>query len=85
VDFAAFLLISIAAAQAVFVAPPVFDIGNDTAFAGAVACSPPSFEIGQVAFKGFLCAFQHQQELLCCFSVATAFLKLFEVLSLPVD
>ena len=50
---------------------------------GGVACSPLVFEDGQVVFEDFLRPFKLQQELLQCFSVATAFLKLFEVLSLP--
>ena len=49
------------------------------------ADSPPPFEVGQVALEDLLRAFKHHQELLCRFSVVTGFLKLFEVLPLPVD
>ena len=52
---------------------------------GAVACSPLPFEVGQIPLKDLLCAFNLQQQLLCRFSVATAVLQLFDVLSLPVD
>ena len=52
---------------------------------GAVACSPLPFEVGQVALENLLRALKHQQKLVRCFSVAAAFLKLFEVLSLPGD
>ena len=47
--------------------------------------SPLFFEGGQVVFEDFLRAFKHQQDFLCRFSVATAFLRLFEVPSLPDD
>ena len=43
------------------------------------------FELGQIALEDLLRAFAHQQQILCRFSVATAFPQLFDVSLLPAN
>lgn len=43
------------------------------------------FELGQIALEDLLRALAHQQQLLCRFTVATTFPKLFDVLLLPAN